>query len=182
MSMSMSPVGNGVDPMSAANQDTVRTRMQQTLSAVANLFHETPDQLASELQSGNTSLSALAASKGVSQTDLVNTIKQSIQSSSPNGASLSDAQLTNIANRVANHTHGGHHHHHSGSSDATSSGSSTDPNSEIQTDIQKLISDLQAASANGATTSNGNTNTSTDPTTSADSELLSELNRFDQSM
>jgi hypothetical protein len=182
MSMSMSPVGNGVDPTNGGNQDSFRTRMQQTLGAVANLFGETTDQLQNELQSGDTSLAALAASKGVSQTDLVNTIQQSLQSSTANGTQLTATQLTNIANRIANHKHGGgHHHHHADATESSSATSSTDQNGVIQTDIRQLISDLQAAAANNGA-SNGNTNTSTDPTTTADSELLSELNRFDQSM
>jgi len=117
----INPIGatnptNPTQPLDA----TFQSRMQQALAPVASLFGETPDQLMSELNSGNTSLSALAAQKGVSQTDLVNAIKQGLQSTAPaNGQAPSDTQLTNIANRIANHRHGGHHHHGAGGVGAT---------------------------------------------------------------
>jgi hypothetical protein len=108
------------DPNNPVNQDRFRARMEQALTPVAQLFQETPDQLMNELQPGNKSLSDLAQSKGVSQDDLVNAIKQGL-SSTPGGSPLSDTQLTNIANRIANHRHGGHHHHHQGVSQSSSS-------------------------------------------------------------
>jgi hypothetical protein len=108
------------DPNNPVNQDRFRARMEQALTPVAQLFHETPDQLINELQSGNTSLSDLAQSKGVSQDDLVAAIKQGL-TNTPGGSPLSDTQLTNIANRIANHRHGGHHHHHQGVSQTSQS-------------------------------------------------------------
>src|SRR5262252_4485357 len=110
--MTISPINSSpTDPTNPANDDRFRARMEQAFTPVAQLFHETPDQLLSELQSGKTSLADLAQSKGVSQDDLVAAIKQGLTSAT--GASpLSDSQLTNIANRIANHRHAGHHHHH----------------------------------------------------------------------
>jgi hypothetical protein len=118
--MSISPINSQTDPSNSINDDRFRSRMEQALTPVAQLFNETPDQLMSELQSGNKSLSDLAQAKGVSQDDLVAAIKQGLTSTT--GASpLSDSQLTNIANRIANHRHGGHHHHHQGVSQSSSS-------------------------------------------------------------
>ncbi|HUI47732.1 MAG TPA: hypothetical protein VL119_03475 [Acidimicrobiia bacterium] len=122
--MTINPIGaptasQSIDPTS------FQTRMQQALAPVAQLFGESSDQLMSELNTGGTSLSALASQKGISQTDLVNAIKQGLQQTSTNnGQSLSDAQLTNIASRIANHKHGGHHHHGGGAAPVAAS---TDP-------------------------------------------------------
>ena len=107
-------------PQNASNNPSVtanswQNRMQQALAPVAQLFGESASQLSTELQSGKSSLSALAQTKGVSQTDLVDAVKQGMQQGTSGGsAPLSDTQLTNIANRIANQVHGGHHHHHHG--------------------------------------------------------------------
>ena len=108
--MTVNPIG-----ISNSNQSydptSFLTHMQQALAPVAQLFGESSDQLMSELQSGNTSLSALASSKGISQTDLVNAIKSGLQQAAPNnGTALSNTQLTNLANRIANRKHGHHRH------------------------------------------------------------------------
>ena len=100
-----------LDPSQTVGASSWQTRMQQALGPVAQLFGESAQQLMSDLQSGKTSLSALAQSKGISQTDLINAIKQGLQQSSANGGpQLSDSQLTNLANTIANRVHGGHHH------------------------------------------------------------------------
>ena len=97
---------NGVDPASW------QTQMQQTLGPVAQLFGESTQQLMTDLQTGKTSLSQLAQSKGIPQTDLLNAIEQGLQASSAaNGTQLSGTQLTNLANGIANRVHGHHHHH-----------------------------------------------------------------------
>jgi hypothetical protein len=112
---SPTPANTGIDPASW------QTQMQQTLGPVAQLFGESTEQLTNELQSGKTSLSQLAESKGISQTDLVSAIQQGLQQSAANGGpQLSDTQLTNLANGIANRVHGGHHHHHGGASSASS--------------------------------------------------------------
>jgi hypothetical protein len=122
-------------------------RMQGALSATANLFGMSTDQLVSAVQGGR-SLSSLAASKGVSQSDLLNAIKQGIQNATPQGASgPSASQLDTIASRIANHTGGRVHHHHHGHGG-------------------------QAASAvNGATSTSGSTSTSSSDGTSGFSAL-----------
>ena len=134
---------NGVDPA------TWQTQMQQILGPVAQLFGESTQQLTGDLQSGKTSLSQLAESKGVSQTDLSSAIRQGLQQSSANGAApLSDTQLTNLANGIANRVHGGHHHHHHGGGAATTSATTT------ATDV------IDALTSGTAPTT---TSTSTDP-------------------
>ena len=176
--MNVSSIGGnqntGTDPTG------FQSRFAQALGPVASLFGESSDQLMQELQSGHTSLSALAQQKGVSQTDLVNAIKQGLQSTSANNGApaLSDAQLTNIANRIANHRHGGGHHHHGGGGVDATNNSSTDPTSTIQTDVQKLIADLQQSPAANPTS----TSSTDDSTSTSESELLAALNRFDQSL
>ena len=106
-------------PQNVSNNPSVtanwQNRMQQALAPVAQLFGESASQLSTELQSGKSSLSALAQTKGVSQADLVDAVKQGMQQGTSGGsAPLSDTQLTNIANRIVNQVHGGHHHHHGG--------------------------------------------------------------------
>ena len=154
----INPIGS-TNPNQQVDPTDFRTRMQQALAPVAQLFGETTDQLMSELQSGKTSLSALAQSKGVSQTDLVNAIKQGLsQNASSNGQTLSDSQLTNIANRIANQVHGagGHHHHHHGggggglsaiaSTSSTSDSSSTSSTTSQTSQTDELLQLLEAQS------------------------------------
>ena len=121
--MMIQPVRSGAppyDPQAVDNNPSVTTsawqnRMQQAVAPVAQLFGESASQLITELQSGKSSLSTLAQTKGVSQTDLVNAVKQGLQQGTSSGSvALSDTQLTNIANRIVNQVHGGHHHHHHG--------------------------------------------------------------------
>src|SRR5882762_9383434 len=87
--MTISPIGAS-NPSAALDPTAFRTRMQQALAPVAQLFGESSDQLMSELDSGKTSLSALASQKGVSQTDLLNAIKSGLQqTAAPNGTAPS---------------------------------------------------------------------------------------------
>jgi hypothetical protein len=110
----------GVDP------NTFQSQIASTLGPVAQLFGESTSQLESDLQTQGTSLSSIAQSKGVSQSDLLNAIQQGLQqTASANGQTLSSTQLTNISNRIANHTHG-HHHHRPQTQDSTST-SALDP-------------------------------------------------------
>jgi hypothetical protein len=121
MSM-VSGVGGGQQNM-GVDPSTFQSQIASTLGPVAQLFGESTTQLESDLQTQGTSLSSLAQSKGVSQSDLLNAIQQGLQqTASANGQTLSSSQLTNIANRIANHTHG-HHHHRSQSQDSTATGS-----------------------------------------------------------
>jgi hypothetical protein len=113
--------------------------IKQRMQPVADLFHESSDQLMSELQSGK-SLAQIAQEKGVSRDDLLSAVKQGLTANAPAGADPS--KLDAIANQIVDHTpgqrtHGHHHHHGSGSTSSTSStnsnglnvGGVSDPNS-----------------------------------------------------
>jgi hypothetical protein len=110
---------NGAIPQQGADAGVLQARRAQMLGPVATLFKESTDQLESELKTSGVSLATLAEQKGVSKPDLVDAIKQSLQQKfEGDGATLSDSQRTNMANRIVNHKHGGHHHHHSDSTGA----------------------------------------------------------------
>ena len=160
---------SGVDPSSWLSQ------MQQTLGPVAQLFGESTQQLMSDLQTGKTSLSQLAQSKGISQSDLSNAIQQGLQqSSTTNGQQLSSTQLTNLATTIANRVHGGRHHHGGGGGD--SSASSTNQLSAVDQDVAQLLQDLGSAlSTNGTASTSPATNTaatSSTPVASSTNPLL----------
>ena len=164
--MTIGGIGGAAQPQATSGVDPAswQTQMQQTLGPVAQLFGESTQQLMTDLQSGKTSLSQLAQSKGISQTDLLNAIEQGLQeSSAANGTQLSGTQLTNLANGIANRVHG-HHHHHRGvaSSGATapsgtssmSSSSSTAPLGAVDQDLQQVLAALGVPYApNGDTAS-----------------------------
>ena len=149
--MTISGISNAtqIQPNAAADQSNWQTRMQQMLAPVAQLFGMTTSQLEQSIQSGQ-SLSDIATSKGVSQTDLLNTIKAGLQQNQPSGApSLSDTQLTNLANGIASR----HHHHHAGgaantasqAATSTSTTSSTSALAAVEQDLQQLLQDLGTA-------------------------------------
>ena len=121
--------GAGVSGPEGAGASNWQSRMDTVMGPASKLFNETPEQLLSDLRTSNTSLSAYAQSKGVSQSDLIGAIKDGLQQeASVNGVTLSDSQLTNLANTIANRTHHdhGHHHHHGGAG-------GVDPNSTTGT-------------------------------------------------
>ena len=154
-----------LDPTQTADTSSWQTRMQQALGPVAQLFGESASQLMSDLQSEKTSLSALAQSKGISQTALVDAIKQGLQQSSANGGpQLSDTQLTNLANTIANRTHGHHHHHGGGAIGGVgnTSGTSTTAAAGIGSDSDGDNDGSSAGSATGAGTSTGASSLQTD--------------------
>jgi hypothetical protein len=116
--MTVTSIGAASQPLQPQRGD-LRSRTEQAMGSVAQLFGESSDQLVNELSSGRTSLSELAKSKGISQADLTNAIHQGLQQASgSSGTKLSDTQLTNLTNRIANHVHGGHHHHAGGAKGA----------------------------------------------------------------
>lgn len=125
--------------------------MQQGLAPVAQLFGESTDQLMSELSSGKTSLSALASQKGISQTDLIDAIKQGLQQNAPSGQTPSDSQLTNMANRIANHKHGGGHHH-GGGGGVSAAGSSSDIDPLTGLPVSSSSSSTSTSTSSGSTT------------------------------
>jgi len=107
--MNISSIGGGASALQqlgrAAGTD-VRSRIDQGMSEVAKLFGTTGSQLMSDVKASGQSLADYATSKGVSKDDLINAIKQGLQANAPNGAQLSDTQLTNMADRIANHKPG----------------------------------------------------------------------------
>jgi hypothetical protein len=201
-----------LDPAQTVGASSWQTRMQQALGPVAQLFGESAQQLMSDLQSGKTSLSALAQSKGISQTDLLQAIKQGLQQSSASGGSqLSATQLTNLANTIANRVHG--HHHHgggmsgvSGASTSGTSGVGTDSDgdndgsgggsagvtsassntSALQTDVERLMFDLQTMLQSSSTSATSPSATSANSTSTwsntSSANLLNQLSQFDQTL
>lgn len=182
--------GTNQTPNAAAiDPDALRTRMQQSMAPVAKLFNMTPDQLKTALQQSGGTLASLAQAKGVSSSDLLAAIKQGVQSSAPNGAQLSDTQLTNISNRIANHKHG--QHHRGGRADASADPAAAATGaSTMKTDLEKLIADLRAAqppvtapaAASTAASSIAASSTGDADTMSPANKLLDVLTRFDQSL
>jgi lambda repressor-like predicted transcriptional regulator len=113
--------------------------------ALAQLFGESAKQLQTDLVSGDTNLSELAQSRGISQSDLVNAIKSSEtsrgwgQTEANGGPELSDAQMTDLANRIANRVHNG-----GNSKVAQLFGESTQ---QLKTDLQSGHTSLTALAA-----------------------------------
>ncbi len=107
--MSISPISNNALLDSFQSATTAARQTGGHHHAAATLFGESGQQLEADLRSGNTSMSALAASRGISQTDLINAIKQGLQNT-PANSGLTDTQLTDLATTVANRVHGGNHH------------------------------------------------------------------------
>ena len=106
--MNISSIGgaSGTTAVGGANQNDFRTRMEQSMTPVAQLFGMTSDQLMSAVKASGKSLADYASSQGVSSTDLTAAVKQGLQSNAPNGVQLSDTQLTNLAQRIENHKPG----------------------------------------------------------------------------
>jgi len=77
-------------------------RLQDAMTSVASLLGTSLNAL----QTSKQSLSQLAASKGISQSQLTDAIKSVLQQE---GTTLSGERLDNLANRIA--THRPHHHH-----------------------------------------------------------------------
>jgi hypothetical protein len=110
--MNISSIGGaaGSTGIGGANQSDFRTRMQQAMAPVAQLIGMTSDELMSAVKASGGTLSDYAAPKGISNADLTAAITQGLQNNAPNGAQLSDTQLTNLVQRIENHKpgHGSH--------------------------------------------------------------------------
>ena len=166
----------------AGNQQDFRARMQQSLAPVAKLFGMTSDQLMSAVKASGGSLADYAASKGISTDDLTAAIKQGLQDNAPNGVTLSDTQLTNLAQRIENHKPGDVPQGPP-PADATNATDSSSASSTLKTDLEKLIADLKALDSTSTSTAtstatNGTGTTSSNPT----SALLDTLVRIDQQL
>jgi len=81
------------------------------LSGVANLLETTTDDLIQGLQDGQ-SLSDLGSARGISQDDLLATIKQGLQANQTMTGQAND--LDAMAARIADRKGTGHRHHQSG--------------------------------------------------------------------
>ena len=101
------------------------------LSGVANLLGTTTDDLIKSLQGGQ-SLSDLAAAKGISQDDLLATIKQGLQANQTMTGQAND--LDAMAARIADRKGTGHRHHQS--SGGIQAGSES---------LQQRVADLSSA-------------------------------------
>jgi hypothetical protein len=182
--MNVSSIGGCGMPNQAGrvSSSDFRARMEQGMAPVAQLFGTDTSQLMSDVQASGGSLADYAASKGVSKDALIAAIKQGLQSNAPNGAQLSDTQLTNLANRIANHKPGDRPQGPPPSSEDGGFGGvgQLSNSSQIKTDLDKLIEDLKSSTTSTATT------TSSDSSGSSGSNgvdaLVELLSRIDQQL
>jgi hypothetical protein len=127
--------GRGVE---RPDPTAMKERMAKAMQPAAELLGISTDDLKAALEQGE-SLSDIAASKGVSRDDLLAAIKEGLKSNAPEGApALSETQLDNLANRIADrsHTAGARP---SGPPEAASTGTSS-------TDSQMLLLQLLSSS------------------------------------
>ncbi len=109
---------------SAASAQKPGAVMQQVLTSAASEFGMSTSDLATALQAGQ-SLSDIAQQKGVSQSDLLATVTQALNTASANGATLPGDTSTTAQQIVYHKGLGGHHHRHHHSQGSESSTSST---------------------------------------------------------
>ncbi len=122
-------VGAATGVSSASGSNFTQAR-QDALNAAAQALSMTPGELRSAMANGET-LSQLASEKGVSATDLQNTIETSLKKDLP-GANAT--QLAALAARMVNgsHAHGAHGHGHAGGAAGSSSASAQDATGDWQ--------------------------------------------------
>ena len=176
--MNISSIGgaSGMTGVTGANQDDFRTRMQQSMAPVAQLFGMSSDDLMSAVKASGGSLADYAASKGISSTDLTAAIKQGLQANAPNGVQLSDSQLTNLAQRIENHKPGDGPPGPPPGGGAGGVGA-TSTNSTIKTELEKLIADLKASES--TTSTDGTTSSSTSTIKTDLDKLVADLKASD---
>ncbi len=181
--MNISSIGGaGGTTAVGANQNDFRTRMEQSMAPVAQLFGMTSDQLMTAVKASGGSLADYAASKGISSTDLTAAIKQGLQNNAPNGVQLSDSQLTNLAQRIENHKPGDRPQGPppGGAVGATGSTAATDSTSTIKSELEKLLEDLKSSDSTTSTSATGTSSTTTGAVST--NALLDVLTRFDQQL
>jgi hypothetical protein len=159
-----------------ANQNDFRTRMEQSMAPVAQLFGMTTDQLMTAVKASGKSLADYASSKGVSSADLTAAIKQGLQDNAPDGVQLSDSQLTNLAQRIENHKPGDRPQGPPPGGAVGGIGS-TDTTSTIKSEVEKLLEDLKASDSTTATDGTAKTNGSL-----STNSLVDVLTRFDRQL
>lgn len=109
--MSINPISSTTQTTGTAGPEAMRARMDQMFSAVADKLGMTKDALVADLRQGK-SLFDIARAKGMSETDLKDTIKQALEKSgapTPPGMSVDD-----LAARIADQKggpHGPRRHH-----------------------------------------------------------------------
>jgi hypothetical protein len=170
MNISSIASASGMTGVTGANQDDFRTRMQQAMAPVAQLFGMSSDDLMSAVKASGGSLADYAASKGISSTDLTAAIKQGLQANAPNGVQLSDSQLTNMAQRIESHKPGDGPQGPPPDGGAVSM-SATSSNSTIKTELEKLIADLKASESTASTDGTTSSSTSTSSTSTIKTDL-----------
>ena len=180
--MNVSSIGAGMTPMQLGGVGSTdfRDRMQQSLAPVAQLFGTSASQLMSDVRASGGSLADYAATKGISKDQLVSAIKQGLQSNAPNGAQLSDNQLTNLANRIANHKPGDRPQGAQPSCAGSAAGEigQLSNSTQIKTDLEKLISDLKSSTSSASASSTSNDSSGSNGVNA----LLELLTRFDQQL
>ncbi len=89
-------------------RDAMRQKVEQ---AAAQTLGMSASDLTTALK-GGASLADLATAKGISRTDLLNSVATAIGQNAPAGAAQFDP--AQMANRIIDRKGGGHHHHHGG--------------------------------------------------------------------
>lgn len=101
---------------SAASAQKPGAVMQQVLTSAASEFGMSTSDLATALQAGQ-GLSDIAQQKGVSQSDVLATVTQALNTASANGATL-PGDTSTTAQQIVDHKGVGGHHHSQGSAGA----------------------------------------------------------------
>ena len=101
---------SGIDPTAAQPVTNPRDgQMQQVLQSVSSLLGMDQSDVRSALRGGQ-SLSDLASQKGISSDKLTAAITSALQSS---GTALpAGTDVSQLAQKIADHKRGGHHHGH----------------------------------------------------------------------
>jgi nanoRNase/pAp phosphatase (c-di-AMP/oligoRNAs hydrolase) len=139
----------GIDGISGANGALGSTASQYSqamtdaMTAVAQQLGMSQTALQSALQSGQT-LTQIASAKGISSSELTNTIQTSLKAGLPNASSN---QIANLTQRVE----GGHHHGgHASAAGASESGAGTGADALEQ--LEELLGNDNSSSTTGAGT------------------------------
>ncbi len=121
--MSVTPISSSSIMPSQQQSSSMQSNWKNMMSSLSSTLGLSGNALQQQLQSGQ-SLSSIAATQGVSQQTLVQSISTAL---AQNGSQGSSSQLQQIATNIANRTHGagGHHRHHGGGSGAQQATEST---------------------------------------------------------
>ncbi len=146
---SLSPIGSqppvevsGVMPTTSASAPPA-PYLQGTLDGVANMLGLSTDNLRGALKQGS-SISDIAARKGVSANSIVSYIEQQVQQqrASKGLAPVNQQSLDQVVSRAVNRHRNGHHHHAQAST--TPAASSAPPTSPAASSTSQSGLDLLA--------------------------------------